>query len=330
MIFGLRVSAVLCAADNLGVADALAAGPRSGAEVAADVGANPLSLLRVMRGLAVIGVLDEVEPERFALTKMGSLMRSDVPGSVRGSAMFNADTRSMRTWGELSHTAKTGDPTFDHVWGMSAFEYFAQNPEINTRFNAAMAGGTKMSAPGIIAAYDFSRFKTIVDVGGGNGTLVATILNAVNGPRGIVQDTKAGSEDAPRTLEKAGVADRIDVDHRDFFESVTPGGDCYILKHIIHDWNDEESTTIFRNIRSVVPGGGRLLVIESVMPEKADTSDRSWMVVMADLNMLVNTHGRERMESQYRSLLSAGGFELLHVHPAEAPWPLSVIEAAPK
>lgn len=329
MIYGHRVSAVLNVVDSLGIADALAQGPRTSAELAAEVGAHPGALLRVLRGIAIVGLLDEVAPGRFALTRRGALLGGGVPGSVRRVATFTSDARSMRTWGELLHTAKTGEPTFDHVWGMAAFEYFAQSPEQNAMFNAAMARGTRQVAPGILAACDFSRFASIVDVGGGNGTLLALILAACPGARGIVQDTAAGAEDAPRALAAAGVADRIEVDHRDFFQSVSPGGDCYLLKHVVHGFDDAQSAAILGNVRAVIPANGRLLLIESVFPETVDASDESWMLVMGDLNMLVNTRGRERTEREYRDLLAAARFESLRVVPVEAPWPTSLIEAAP-
>jgi orsellinic acid C2-O-methyltransferase len=327
LVYGYRASALMYVADSLGIADALGGGARTTEDLAAENGTHGPALLRVLRGLTVLGVLDETEPGRFALTEQGGLMRDGVSGSVKGVALFNSGGGAMQTWGELLHTVKTGETTFDHVRGMTSFEFFAQNPEINAGFNAAMARGTRVSAPGIIAACDFLRFGTVVDVGGGNGTLLAAILTAHEGLRGIVQDSAAGAEDAPRMLEKAGVADRCAIDVRDFFESASQGGDAYILKHIIHDWNDEQSTTILRNIRQVVKADGRLLLIEAVLPAKVDTSDPAWMAVMGDLNMLVNTGGRERTEDEFRDLLAASGFRLERVIPAEAPWPLYVLES---
>lgn len=329
MIYGYRVSALLHVLERLGIADALGEGARPHQELAAEVGADAPTLLRLLRGAAAQGLMAEVAPSCFELTSLGALLRSDVAGSVRGAASFAADSRALRTWGELLSTARSGEPTFDHVWGISGFEYFAQNPEIGAAFNAAMARGTRLSAPGILAACDFTRFRTVVDVGGGNGTLLGAILAAAPEARGVLQDTVATSEDARATLESAGIAERVRLAATDFFESVVAGGDCYVLKHVLHDFSDAECSAILRNIRAVLPDDGRVVIIESVLPDTVDASDVSWMVVMADLNMLVNTTGRERTERGYRELLEVSGFELLGVRPAATPWPVSVIEAWP-
>jgi hypothetical protein len=312
----------------LRLADHLAGGVKPVEELAEASGSHPAALGRILRVLATLNIVDEVEPGRFALAPLGELLREDAPGSLRRTAMHvRGDT--MRVWGELLHTVRTGETTFDHVHGMNSFEYFARDPDISRGFNQRMSEGTTAALPAVLAAYDFSRFARIVDVGGGNGTLVAGILSAHPHMTGVVCDSASGLAEAPDVLRAAGVADRAETAVIDFFESVPGGGDAYVLKSVIHDWDDARAVTIFKNCRRVIPDDGTLIVMEAVAPPCADGSEPARSIAMADLNMLVNTGGRERTEAEFHELLAAGGFTLTTVVPTDSPWPLSVLEAAP-
>jgi hypothetical protein len=330
MISGYRFTAVLHVAATLGVADLVHGAARSLEELAQETGVHAPSLLRLLRGLAVMGVMDEVEPGHFRLTTIGELLRTNAPQSLRGMAMRTGDEAGMRTWGNLLHTIKTGETTFDHVHGMSGFEFFAQNPEISAGFNRAMVEGTQAAAPAILDAYDFSRFGTVADIGGGSGALIAAILVEHPGLRGVLFDTPAGADWAPRLLEKAGLANRCEIAKGDFFKDPLPSGcDAYVLKSIIHDWNDDCALVILRRCREAACDKGVLVVIEPVMPEKVSAKDPDRFIVLSDLNMLVNTGGRERTEAEFGQLLATARFKVNQILPTTAPYPLNVIEALP-
>jgi hypothetical protein len=330
MISGYRFTAVLHVAATLGIADLVQGRDRDFRELAEEAGAHPSSLLRLMRGLAVMGVVEEIEPGRFQLTAIGDLLRMDVPQSLRGMAMRTGDEAGMRTWGNLLHTIKTGETTFAHVHGMSGFAYFAANPEIPAGFNRAMVEFTRAAAPAILAAYDFSPFACVADIGGGSGALIGAILEAHPRLRGVLFDTPSGADWAPRLLEKAGVIDRCKIIEGDFFADPLPGGcDGYVLKSIIHDWDDDRALAVLQGCRRAITDNGKLLVIEPVMPEKVEAKDPDRSIVSSDLNMLVNTGGRERTEAEFRDLLAAARFKLNAVMLTNAPFPLNVIEAVP-
>ncbi|MGH3925747.1 MAG: methyltransferase, partial [Pseudonocardiaceae bacterium] len=207
------------------------------------------------------------------------------------------------------YSVRTGRPAWERVTGLPAFEFLAQHPDQAATFNAAMADHTRSVAPTIIASYDFSRFGTLVDVGGGDGTLIAAILNGVPGLRGVLFDLPAGVEGAAKTLAAAGVADRCEVATGDFFTSVPDGADAYLLKSVIHDWDDERAVAILRSCRRAMPADGTILVVEPVLPAKVDSPEMTG-TVMSDINMLVSTGGRERTEDQFRALSTAAGFQL--------------------
>jgi len=330
MISGYRFTAVLHVAATLGVADFLEGGAKHAEELADKTGAHAPSLLRLLRGLAVMGVVDEVESGRFQLNTIGDLLRTEAPQSLRGMAARTGDEDAMRTWGNLLHTVKTGETTFDYVHGVPSFDFFAKNPEISAGFNRAMVEGTRAAAPAILDACDFSRFGTIADVGGGSGALIAAILVEHPGVRGVLFDTSTGAAGAPRLLEKAGVADRCEVVVGDFFVDPLPAGcDAFILKSIIHDWDDARALAILKNCREAISDNGVLVVIEPVMPEKVAAKDPDRSIVSSDLNMLVNTGGRERTEAEFTELFASTRFKLNAVKPTKAPFPLDVIEAAP-
>jgi hypothetical protein len=329
MIGGYRASAMLHSAALLGLADLLADGPRPVEDMAAETKTHAPSLLRVLRGLVVLGLLEETAPERFVLTPLGALLKSDAPGGLRGAAISGPSEQQMRVWGNLLHTVRTGETTYDHVLGTSAFEYFAQHPEISKVFNAAMAAHTRQVAPLVLSAYDFSPFRTIVDLGGGDGTLIAAILAAAPAARGVVFDTASGAARAKRQLERAGLAGRAEVVFGDFFQSVPAGGDLYTLKSIVHDWNDERATTLLANCRRAMRDDAKLLIIDLVLPPSVDVSEPTRTIVISDVNMLVNTGGRERTRDEFAGLLAATGFRPTAFTPIDRTWGYHLIEAVP-
>jgi orsellinic acid C2-O-methyltransferase len=329
LITGFMPSRALHVAAGLGIADLLAEGAKTSAALALETGTHQLSLHRLLRTLASVNVVDEIEPGLFALTALGAQLRKDVPGSVRNLALMFGAQRIWRTWGELDHCVRTGEPATQRALGMGPFEYLAAHPREAEIFNEAMAEITRQVARAIVPAYDFAQFHTIVDVGGGNGALMTAILSAAPKARGIVFDSPSGSAEAPSKLAAAGLADRCEVLAGDFFRSVPKGADAYILKSVIHDWDDERSTTILKNCREAISADGKLLLIERVMPARvvASASHQRWANI--DMHMLVMLGGRERTEPEFEVLLSATGFKVLRVFSLPGPTGFSLIEAIP-
>jgi hypothetical protein len=302
---------VIHAAARLGLADLLADGPRSVEELATVAGAHAPSLARLVRALTALGIVVEANGGRIELTSLGAPLRSDVPDSVRDAVLFLAGEWFWRAWGGLLHSVRTGEPAFDRVFGMSNFEYWGHNPEagaIHDAFFRTTARGT--NAP-IVTAYDFSRFGTVIDVGGSTGALLAAILQAYPGLRGILFDRPHVVSGARPVLAEAGVADRCTVVAGSFFESVPEGGDAYILKYVVHDWDDERAVAVLQRCREAMAPGAVLLVVEQVVPERLEPGPAARRVTRMDLQILVlTTGGRERTEHQFRSLLGQAGFEL--------------------
>jgi orsellinic acid C2-O-methyltransferase len=328
LIFGFFPSAVLSVAARLRLPDLVADGAKSSEELAAATSTHEPSLYRLLRALAYLGILEETEPRRFGLTDLGALLRSDVPDSMWATTQLFCGEGVWRSWGDLMAGVQTGKPSFDRGIGLDPFAEFAQNSEASTNFNQAMSEGTRREAPGIIGSYDFSRFRTLVDVGGGDGTLLAAILAATPGLQGVLFDTAAGLAEAHGRLGDAGVDDRCRMVDGDFFESVPDGGDAYIMKSVIHDWDDERCVTILDNCRRAMDDGGKVLIVEPVLPPVVKPSFARLGVIMSDLNMLLNTGGRERTEDEFASLLRSAGLELTAVFKLPKPSATSVIEGA--
>jgi orsellinic acid C2-O-methyltransferase len=326
LIFGFFPSAVLSVGARLRIPDRLADGPRSSDELAEATGTHPPSLYRLLRALAYLGVLEEAAPRRFGLTDMGALLRSDVPDSMWATTQLFCGEHVWRAWGDLMAGVETGRPSHERGIVAEPFVEFGENPEGAENFNRAMSEGTRREAPGIIGSYDFTQFSTLVDVGGGDGTLLAEIVAATPGMRGVLFDTAAGSAQAPERLLAAGVDDRCDVVVGDFFESVPDGADAYIMKSVIHDWDDDQCATILSNCRQAMKADGRVLVVEPVLPATVKPSFALLGVIMSDLNMLMNTGGKERTEEEFAALLRTAGLECAGVHRVPKPSTLSVIE----
>ena len=322
MMTGYWVSQALHVAAKLGIADLLADGPVDCEDLAAATDTHAPSLQRVLRALASVGVFTEVSPGSFALTPLAELLRTETPGSMRALAIMYAEEQ-YRAWGELLHSVRTGEMAFDHQFGMGYFEYLALHPEADRVFNEAMTGWTHQLVGAVVETYNFSPFKTIVDVGGGYGALLAAILRSNPGTRGVLFEQPHVVTSAEEQLVAAGVADRCTFVGGDFFAAVPTGGDAYVLSQILHDWDDERCVAILGQCRRAMPDHGKLLVVELVLPEGDEPFLGKWL----DLHMLVLLGSRERTAAEYDTLFRAAGFKLARVVPTP-PGP-SVVEAVP-
>ncbi|MGE0130498.1 MAG: methyltransferase [Blastocatellales bacterium] len=321
MITGFWLSRAIYIAAKLGLADLVKDGPRMADELAQSTGAHAPSLYRVMRALAAAGIFIEDGQERFAQTPLSETLRSDAPGSLRAFAMVELGQEHFPAWGNLLHSVKTGEIAFDNLFKQNAWEYYAQNPEDASNFNQAMKGLTEMVNVAVLSAYDFSGVNRLVDIAGGTGGLISAILNANPQMRGVLFDLPHVIAEAGPLLEAAGVRDRCETATGDFFKSVSEGGDAYVMKWIIHDWDDEKSIVILKNIHRAMNTAGKLLLVETVVPE-GNQPDLSKLL---DLNMLVMTGGRERTEAEFATLLVSAGFKLTRVIPTASP--VCIIEA---
>lgn len=327
MLFGFFPAQVLHAVARLGIADELAGGARTVAELAAATGTDEPSLYRLLRSAASLGLVAGAGDGRFGLTAAGEGLRSDDPGSIRNLAMLFCGDGPWRSWGQLEFSVRTGTPAYERILGRTAFEYMAEHPEEEAIFNAAMAEGSRAAAPAVVATCDLAQARTVADIGGGNGTLIAVLLGANPHLRGILFDTIHGAEQAPELLAAAGVADRCEVVTGDFFAAVPEGCDVYVLKSVIHDWDDERSTTILANCRAAMPADGTLLLVEPIMPTDAAALAQEPIMLMSDLNMLVCTGGKERTSDEFRTLLDAAGFALQATTRCPPPTSFSVLTA---
>src|SRR5688572_4839141 len=237
------VSAVVTTAAKVGIADQLAGGPRSAGELAGPMKLHAPSLHRLMRTLASLGILTEGDAQRFALTPMGEALRTGAPGAARATLLAFNDLL-WRGWEEMAYSLQTGKPAFDKVFGAPLFEYIGQRPDLASYFSEAMVGFHGQEPPAVAKAYDFSGFRTVVDVGGATGNMLAAILSRHAGPRGVLFDLPHVVKDAPALLQATGVADRVAIEGGSFFETVPAGGDCYVLSHVIHDWSEDKCVTI--------------------------------------------------------------------------------------
>lgn len=319
MIASFWISLALYIAAKLGLPDLVADGPKSAEELAAATGTHAPSLQRVLRALASVGVFARTDEGRFALTPLAATLRSDVPGSLRAFATVELGEEHYPAWGDLLHSVRTGEIAFDHHFGMPVWEFFERHPENAATFNDAMTGLTDAVNGAVLESYDFSPFRKIVDVGGGHGRLLAAVLSATPRAKGILFDAPSVVAGSPPI--ETGLAGRVEKVAGDFFQSVPAGADAYLLKWIIHDWDDERSVAILKNCRNAMAEGGRVILVEAVLP----LGDEPHFGKFIDLNMLVMTGGRERTEEEYRTLLEAAGLRLTRVVPT--PSAMSVVEA---
>jgi hypothetical protein len=307
LVRGYRISQAIYVTTRLGIPDLLADGPRELDELARATGSHPPSLRRVLLLLASAGVLDRVGAGRFALTPVGFALRADVPGSLRPLVLLLLDESHWRPWGHLLHTARTGETAFRRTHGADLYDYLAGHPEVATVFNAAMSGNSPVHARLVATTYDFSRMSLVVDVGGGRGRLLATILEQYPRLRGILFDQPHVIEGARQILDAAGVVDRCELVRGSFFEAVPTGGDVYILRGILVGFEDDQAVAILTNCRRAMPADARVLLVErDLVPD----SREALPVLLSDLEMLVNVGGRERTTEEYATLLARSGLRL--------------------
>ena len=306
------MSQVISVAAELDIPNLLARGPKMVDELASATACHAPSLHRLMRALATIEFCTELHDGSFALTATGSLLQSDRVTHFCSYAIWWGRYR-WPVWGNLLHSVKTGESARKLISGTAGFEHLRDDTEAAAIFNRAMAELTRVVAEGALRAYDFSGMRQIVDVGAGYGELLAAILVAYPEMRGVLFDLPHAIDGARRRLEQADVIDRCDIVAGDFFESVPPGADGYILKTVIHDWDDEHSTAILRNCRKASPQGARLLLLERIMPERMKPSLHDQNIAVADLNMLVMFGGRERTTAEFRVLLEVAGYRLTKI-----------------
>lgn len=319
LITGYWKSQSIYAAAKLEIADLLIAGPQTPAQLASVTQTDAESLYRLLRALASIDIFEENEAGEFSLTPLAEPLRSDHPNSKQALALMNGEDQ-FRPWCEIIYSLQTGKPAYDSIWGKSIFEFLSEHPDKARIFDKAMIGIHGRGTEAIPDAYDFSKIKVLADVGGGNGSNLISILQANPHLRGLLFDRPHVVERAQVQFEQAGVAGRCDLIGGDFFESVPQGADTCLLRHIIHDWNDEKSLTILKNCHNALPENGKLLILESVINPGNDP----FMGKFVDLVMLLVTGGKERKAEQFRSLFQQAGFKLTTIFPTATE--LSIIE----
>jgi C-methyltransferase len=324
MIDGKWVSMAISVAAELGVADVLASGPRSSEEIARAVKAHEDGIYRLLRALTVVGVFAELAGRRFALTPLGEYLKTDHPASQRGFARFMGEDGAWRGWGALAHGVRTGEPVFRHAFGMSYWEYLAKNPEAAEIFNQAMTGVSAVESEAVASDFDFSGIRRIADVAGGHGLLLATILEKNPRLEGVLFEVPVAAEGARQLFRSRGLADRCEIVSGDFFAAIPHGCDAYLMKHVLHDWDDERSTRILANVRRAMGANGRVLVVDIVIPGPGEAHFGK----ILDLEMMALTEqGRERTREEFETLFRNAGLRLSRVVPTRAP--VSVLEGLP-
>jgi hypothetical protein len=310
MISGYWVSQAIYTAAKLGIADLLKPGSQSCQQLAENTDSNPGSLYRMMRALASIGIFQETEPEQFILTPLAEYLCSDHPQSLQATAVMLGDAPHYQAWGNFLYSVKTGKPAFDHSFGMGVFDYFKSHPQDAEIFEQCMNSFSFVEEKAILDVYDFSQFKTLVDIGGGYGEMLGTFLQKYPHLQGILFDEEYVISHAEPTLAKHGVVERCQMVSGDFFTSVPPGGDAYLLKHILHDWDDERALTILKNCRDAMDEHSKILVLEMIV----QPGNIPGAAKMLDLNMLVMCPGgKERTESEFHQLFAQAGLKLTEI-----------------
>lgn len=319
MATGYWLSQAIYVAAKLGIADLLEDGPRSSAELAKVTCCHSPSLFRLLRALSTVGIVTHIGDDCFSLARSGNALRSSVPGSLRAIVVTLGEIH-YQACGELLHTVRTGSPAFNRVFGASLFEYLQHNCQAATAFNHGMSDVAGLLANAILLAYDFSAVASIVDIGGGEGELLRRILAIYPGMMGILFDLSLEHPSPSRTAKNTGPFSYMSGD---FFESVPTKVEAYLLSGVVHDWSDELAGIILRNCRKAMAKNGRLLIVETIVPE---TNSASFSKLL-DINMMVMTSGRERTIREFRALLDAADFKVNRIIPTLAPQ--SIIEAFP-
>jgi hypothetical protein len=319
LISGYQQGQAIHVAAKLKIADLLSGGSRTVEELVDATGAHAPSLYRLLRALAGIGIFVEDEERRFGLTPLAEPLRSDVPNSQWAYAVMMGEEH-YHVWGDLFFAVETGQNAFERIYGMPIFEFLSENPEKGRIFDAAMSSIHGRETLPLLDAYDFSEIELLADIGGGNGSVLTAVLQRYPKLRGLLFDLRPVIERSRRRLRTAGVADRCQLVTGDFFQAVPSGADAYLLRHIIHDWNDEKATLILRNIHRAMKADGRLLVLETVLPPGNQPSAARFL----DLTMMLLPGGQERTEEEYRRLFADAGFRITRITPTSSS--ISVIE----
>jgi C-methyltransferase len=323
LVNGAFVAQAIHVAAELGIADALTEGPLRLDDLADRVGADPDALGRLMRALISCGVFRQRRDGRYDLNALANALRSDARFSMYGWARVVGSPQHREHWSLLVESIKSGKAILPQVRGKEAFEYLRDEPELAKVINDAMTALSDVAAVAIVAGYDFGLYRTIVDVGGGQGGLLSEILSAAPNARGVLFDQPEVVAEASALLRQRGVEDRVHVEGGSFFDSVPSGGDAYVLKNVIHDWPDGQAVAILRNVRVAAGADATLLLVEMVLPEHHRDFAGNWV----DLEMLLQADGRERAAAEYRDLLRQAGFRMTRV--VQTASPFSIVEATP-
>jgi hypothetical protein len=320
MITGFWTSCCIYAAAKLNVAELLSAKAKTAAQLAEEVHCHAPSLYRVLRALSSTGIFSENANGEFSNTTLSETLKGDVPGSMKAMALAQLGDH-YGAWGNLTYSIKTGNIAFDFVEGMPIWKYYETHPEEGNNFIRAMAGLTGAVIMNVLPAYDFSSFKTIVDIGGGNGALMFGILNNAPNAKGIVFDEEYVVNETKKTIAAKGLDSRCTISAGTFFEFVPKDADCYLMKHILHDWDDEKSLQILKNCFVAMKSGSKLLLLESVIPGANQPHPGKFM----DINMLTMTGGRERTAEEYRIIIEKAGLKLSQIIYTNSPM-FSIVE----
>lgn len=318
------IARALYAFAKLGIADLLRDKALSSEELASPASVDPGALYRLLRTLSTADVVSESQDHRFTLGPLGEALRSDAPGSMRAWAIFSGEPFYLQAWEQIVHSIQTGQPAWEHVHRMPIFEYIGQHPEAAQIFDQAMTSLSAGEAPAIVDAYDFSGIRKLADIGGGQGLLLRTILKSHPKMTGVLFDRPDALQGTQELLAQDGLADRCEVVPGDFFQSVPEGANAYLLKYVIHDWDDERSLAILRNCRRAMTNDARLLLVETIVPAPGT----SHFAKLSDLEMLVVVGAKERTVDEYSRLFERAGFRLIRVVPTTEP--ASILEAAPE
>lgn len=321
LVFGFMASQAVSVAARLGIADHLLDGPKTAEALAAAVQAHPGAVYRMMRALSGLGVFREEPTGTFALGRTGKYLCKSAPNEIGGFSAFFCAQWHWPIWSELFYSVKTGMPAFEKTLGEPFFDYLDRHPVQARSFNAGMTSFSGHTCDAIVAAYDFSGISTLMDVGGGHGLLLCSILKKYPGLRGTLFESSSVIDGAHPVIDGYGLSDRLALVSGNFFDRIDAKADAIMMKHIIHDWDDERSLKILRNCRAALPENGKLLIVEMVIPEPNQAS----IGHLLDLQMLVFMNSHERTEAQYDDLFRQCGFKLAHVHPTASPF--SIIEA---
>jgi hypothetical protein len=322
MVIGKWISQMLGTVVEIGVPDKLAKGARRCGDVAREVGVSDDGLYRLLRGLASVGLFAETSDRRFKLTGMGQFLRTDHPNSLAGYAHFTAHDSTWRPWGRLAYSVKTGLPAFEQVFGVPVFQYLSDNPDAAAVFDDAMTSISATEAGATSEAYDFRGIQTLMDVAGGHGLLLATVLRRHKTMRGVLFDLPHVAAGAAATFSRAGVTKRVRIESGDFFKELPSGADAIIMKHIVHDWDDDSARRILQTCHDALGPRGKMLIVDAVVPPV----NVPHYGKLLDLQMLVlSPRGRERTKTEFAKLLSGAGFRLARVIATKSP--LSVVEA---